>query len=1330
MSGRSVLALLEEAGRRPPRLKLRSPADETRPAIEARRVFALGRYEVQGEIARGGVGVVCRGYDVDLGREVAVKFLHERHLRKLEIVQRFVEEAQIAGQLQHPGIVPIYELGLQARRRPFFTMKLVTGRTFERALAERRDQAEERHGVLSVLERVCQTVAYAHARGVIHRDLKPANVMIGRFGEVQVLDWGFAKILRRAEEGSPPRAVTQIATVRSETSASRAGTLLGTPAYMPPEQAMGRVDELDERSDVFALGAILCEILTGKPPYVPESGDVLRQATTCALEDAHERLEACRADEDLVELCRACLSKLPRGRPRDAGLVAQAVSAHLAAAEARAHRSRLAAIEQRAQTEQSQARAAEARAAAAHQKRRRRQVVALAAAVLLCVAVAGGGWLWIERGRWERAQQTEREVNEAFEEAKHYSGVKEWGKAVVAARRAADLAARGAASGQKRAEVDALLVAVLAEDEQEQARLARVKQDRELIARLADLRVAQGDGLGADPERTDADYAAAFRAADRPADEIAQAIRTRSELHELIGALGEWAALRLRHGGNWKGLWRAAGDDAGDRESLRALAAGDLGTVPADRLVRAAVMLDALGDTDAAVELLRKARKPHRGSFWIHLHLATFLLRLDPPPTKEAIRSLTAALALRPESACLWHQLGRAHQLDGDYEEALAAHRRAVASDPHHAAHHHGLGVLLREAGDPSEAVAELRKAIDLDRSSAEAQRALGLALQGSGDLEEAVAVLRVAADLGPARARVHFALGNALLQKGDPHQAVAAHRQAAALDPDEADHLSSLGVALHRCGDHASAMAAFERALELRPGFAAARYNCGLARHAAGDLEGAVADLRRAFELDPDIKHAHSDLGVVLSDGGTLEGAASVFSEWVEAWPDQAANHCDLGHVLRRQKKLGAAIAAYERALELAPDHAPAHDGMGVALTNSGKLRRALAALGRAVELAPRDGDVHVHLGFALCRGGRFGRAVKVLEKAVDLDPRNARAHSFLGFALSHRGRPRDVDRAVAEARASLTLDPSVAAAWNMLGALLCDRVRDYEGAIRAFHAAIRLKPGNANFHTNLANALKMARDPSRAIEAYRRVLDIRPRSHRALNNLGGILSDVVLDHASAADAFRACSRIRPRDATYRLNLGRALRGLGDVDGAMAAFREAIDLEPDQASAYHELGLTYLRQQDFPHAVAEFREAVLRAPEDVHYRIDLAGALKETDEIREAIATYREALRRDPSGSEPLEPLAWLLVVASDPHLRDPEDAMELAAKAVEVDPGLLSFSALGAAQYRAGRLGHAEEAREAYARANAARQRRPSEPELARLCEEAKALLEQSDG
>ncbi len=200
------------------------------PSSKDKAAIPLGRANLQflGEIARGGMGVVLKGHDTDLGRDVAVKVLDKRLADRPEVIQRFVEEAQIGGQLQHPGIVPVYELGTMKDERPYFTMKLVKGRTLATLLTERESLTSNRTRLIDIFESICQTMGYAHSRGVIHRDLKPANIMVGAFGEVQVVDWGLAKVMARGGTADEKRAkvahtqLTILETVRSNKARARA----------------------------------------------------------------------------------------------------------------------------------------------------------------------------------------------------------------------------------------------------------------------------------------------------------------------------------------------------------------------------------------------------------------------------------------------------------------------------------------------------------------------------------------------------------------------------------------------------------------------------------------------------------------------------------------------------------------------------------------------------------------------------------------------------------------------------------------------------------------------------------------------------------------------------------------------------------------------------------------------------------------------------------------------------------------------------------------------------------------------------------------------------
>ncbi|MGD0674993.1 MAG: cyclic nucleotide-binding domain-containing protein [Polyangiaceae bacterium] len=225
------------------------------------------KFVERGVLGHGGSGVVIRAFDKTLLRDVAIKILNPDFSPDSDELTRFAEEARIAGQLEHPNIVPVYEFGLDRCFRRFLCMKLVEGETLEAALkgaGEERLCPERLANFLQVLVKMCDAVSFAHSRGVIHRDLKPTNVMISDFGQVYVLDWGIAILLTRSSQhvGQRVRLGTE------GQGATRRGPepLLGTTCYMAPEQLQGRADMLDERTDVFALGGTLYQILTGRPP--------------------------------------------------------------------------------------------------------------------------------------------------------------------------------------------------------------------------------------------------------------------------------------------------------------------------------------------------------------------------------------------------------------------------------------------------------------------------------------------------------------------------------------------------------------------------------------------------------------------------------------------------------------------------------------------------------------------------------------------------------------------------------------------------------------------------------------------------------------------------------------------------------------------------------------------------------------------------------------------------------------------------------------------------------------------------------------------------------
>ncbi len=259
----------------------------------------LGHYVVGQELKHGGMGRIVRVWDEQFKRPLALKLVRERNAR---LEQRLVYEGRLTGCLQHPSIPPVHDQGRLPDGRPYFIMKLIQGGSLSDLLRRRASPTEELPRFLLIFEQLCAAAGYAHSQGVIHRDLKPGNVMVGAFGEVQLIDWGLAKLMPGAMAALEPVAdepgtmygLKQTTVVAGlETTA---GAALGTPAYMAPEQARGELESPDARADVFGLGAILCEVLTGSPAYRGRDVHaVADQARRADLTDAWERLANCGA---------------------------------------------------------------------------------------------------------------------------------------------------------------------------------------------------------------------------------------------------------------------------------------------------------------------------------------------------------------------------------------------------------------------------------------------------------------------------------------------------------------------------------------------------------------------------------------------------------------------------------------------------------------------------------------------------------------------------------------------------------------------------------------------------------------------------------------------------------------------------------------------------------------------------------------------------------------------------------------------------------------------------------------------------------------------------
>ena len=868
---------------------------------------SVERYVLGEEIARGGMGVVCRATDTILGREVAVKLLHEQLGAVSAAARRFEDEARITAQLQHPGIPPIHDLGVFADGRPFLAMKLIKGRTLHELLARNREgeapaepsssdkpgsagaspsQKSGSPNLIAVFEQICQAVGYAHDRRVVHRDLKPANVMVGAFGEVQVMDWGLAKVLaptrvvQDAEDAEPDASpATEIHIPADADSATKAGSVFGTPAYMPPEQAIGAVNRIGPWSDVFGLGAILCQILTGQPPYVGPRSAVRAMAEMGMTDDAVARLKASGADPGLVEIAVRCLAKLPADRPADGGVVAKAVAEHRAGVEERAKRAELDLV--RAEGEK-----ARAEAEAREQRKRRRVQLALAGTVGLLLLGGGVFAWWLDKQATVRKEQLGRNseaVAALLEECEAALIANDAARATLALGAAEKRAAEGGAEGFA----------------------DRLTRDRAELALLGDLNAIDRyrwtpvhnkyPGKKVLTDRWQVAFAAAGLDPEASPAAVADRVKASHLRDRVVAAFN---------------LWLIHTPTAGVREVLRLLDPD-----PYRDAVRDAAVAEDWGRVTKLAEQPDAAAQPPG--------FAAAIVHFGNIPVARRRAIMGAVLRTCPNDLTLLMALGNSYSFypkDG-LTGALRWYQAAVATHPANPESHYNLGLVLQQEGKLDEAIAEYREAIRLDDTYSPAHNNLGVALREKGDLAGAVTAHRKAIELDPKNAAAYTNLGNDLADQGEPDRAIAAYREAMTLDPSHAEAYSNLGLALMNKGELAEAVKMGKKAAELDPENGWVFNNLGAVLREAGDLDGAVEAHKESVRLDPKKATFHGNLATVYYLRYDYPEAIESARAAITLEPETARFHIQLGRLLSLQGDMRGARKSYSTAARIDPE-------------------------------------------------------------------------------------------------------------------------------------------------------------------------------------------------------------------------------------------------------------------------------------------------------------------------------------------------------------------------------------------------------------------------
>jgi serine/threonine protein kinase/Flp pilus assembly protein TadD len=759
--------------------------------ISERPGTTIGPYKLLEEIGEGGFGVVFLAEQTEpVRRRVALKVL-KPGMDTRQVVARFEAERQALAIMDHAHIAKVYDAGATPSGRPYFVMELVKGVPITDFCDQNHLTPRQR---LELFIPVCQAIQHAHQKGIIHRDLKPTNVLVSRHDTTpvpKVIDFGVAKAL--GQELTEKTLFTSVA------------QMVGTPLYMSPEQAGMSDLDVDTRSDIYSLGVLLYELLTGTTPF---SQQRFRQASYDEIRRIIREEEPPRPSTRLSD-SRVPLPSISAQRHTEPAKLTRLVRGELdwivmkALEKDRNRRYETASafaadVHRYLDDEPVQACPPSAGYRLRKFVRRKKRVLAtaLVLSVALLVAIGGVAWSvgWANRDREARQAAVEQEANLALKEAERWEEQRRWPEALSAAKRAEGLLAGGGS-----------------DDLRDRAR--ELRRDVEMVLRLED---ARHQGLGGHDNENDFNYAAmdaAYRKAFRdyginveamPVERASELIRARPIRLELTSALDAWAVLPAAAplADKLLAIARAADPDEVRNHVRDALRSGEpnkarLAELAASPQVRAQppstlcalgnalVFADLGGD---AVALLRDAQQHHPDDFWINFYLAWAIEPESREPLDEHVRFFSAALALRPGSSMAAYYLGRALFRKERPEEAVVYFRRAAQLDPGWFKAHSVLGGTLAMTGRLDEAIAEFRKAIALEPTIPMAHYNLGLVLWIKGQRVEAVASVRKGLGLRGDKAEPHVLLGNALAEFGRWNDAAAAFDAALAADPTSHD--------------------------------------------------------------------------------------------------------------------------------------------------------------------------------------------------------------------------------------------------------------------------------------------------------------------------------------------------------------------------------------------------------------------------------------------------------------------------------------------------------------------------------------------------------------
>lgn len=968
-----------------------------------------GRHTPRLNIGEGGMGTILDVWDEDLERSLAMKVStaldpgkgRPLNSKAAAILGRFLEEARVTGQLDHPGIPPVHELGVAPDGEVYFTMPLIRGRDFSEVIA-RVQVGEEGWSVIravGILQRVCEAVSFAHQRGVIHRDIKPANIRVGDYGEVYLMDWGIALLTTRLEPRSDPSIARdpEASAVETPHPDRRTGQdeIVGTPCFLPPELVLDPTAGAGRRTDVYALGATLYHLLAGVPPYLTE-GERSTHATVLARlrEGPPHSLEeaAPQTAPELVAICERAMARNPAERYPTADALADELRAFLEGRVVRAYE-----IGPWAEAKK-------------WVQRNRPLARALAAALLVFVIGVFASSILYSR---VSAAEAEVEANAREESLARFRDRAEGSLSEVLASRSDYQFARASVVDDLVSAYRELGLDPLA-SESESLRREHVEglgltrnEDRRLLLRgLAVLAVLRPDWDGprdlvdalVDPWNFSELIQLSRTELESASPDVVDLTRDpdrRQLAAELIHAAGHRipeslvSAIRRGARGYWDHMTLAAARSLSkDQRLIHAEVAASLR--PENPWTHF-----CLGDRLLANDDLEQAHREYlKAEAVVHRPIVAGQLAQMVGRTghvEESISKLDEAILRWPTDAELLRLRGLMESKRGNPIAAEEMLTRAVELDPDHALSWLARGVTRQTLRRLDDAIADYNRAIDERLDYHVAYKNLALALGSKRQFDEAIEAALHAIELEPTEAVYWNALGWVYGLSGRDDEALEAYLEALERDPTHPVILSNVGHLHLRNARFVDARETFERILASHPDHLWAHYNLARAQHTLGDLHASRAHFERCLELDPEhwqtmheLAHVLEDLGLRSESEQQIRAAMDQLAGRIPPGPSERA---DLACLCEMQGDFDGAIEHYEGAIVVGElTWPPPFLHLADLHRGQGDIQRALETYDRLIGVAPDDPMAHCNRAWALIQSGDFEAAIPFMERGHTL--------------------------------------------------------------------------------------------------------------------------------------------------------------------------------------------------------------------------------------------------------------------------------------------------------------------------------------------------------